>query len=493
MRLQDQILTYTQTARAKKAKIGVFAIGHYLYWPQFPALKDKLTRHYRYFADQLAAETGEEIIACPLMSDCYATAAEVADYFAAHNLDMIICFVATYSPAVCAVTVLNRVPAKSIMVCLQPSEGMDYARATTEMQLENDNITSVPEIISALRRGNRSPLDCVVGALYGDDRAWGKLRLWCQVAHVAHHLKFAHLGYMGQGYEGMLDMNSDPTMFDNTFGMHVQHIEIDNLDQLIRETTDEEFAVKQKVILDLFEMPDPGSDPIATKAEVKDLDWPVRVAVGMDKLILKYKLDGLAYHYRGLGGNRNEMIHAGMIIGNSLLTGMGIAIAGELDLKNCLAMLIMDRFGAGGSFAELHPIDLAEDFVLVGHDGPHHIQIADGKPVLRNLSVLHGKRGYGPSVEFNLKVGPISMLGVTQTHDGRFKFVFAEGESLPGLIPATGNTNTRGRFQPDIRTFLERWSMEGPTHHFALGLGHISGKVERLAQMLDIEYVKVTP
>jgi L-arabinose isomerase len=163
-----------------------------------------------------------------------------------------------------------------------------------------------------------------------------------------------------------------------------------------------------------------------------------------------------------------------------------------LDLKNCIAMLIMDRIGAGGSFAEVHPIDFDGDFVLVGHDGPHHVAIAEGRPVLRGLSVLHGKRGRGPSVEFSIKNGPITILGLTQTGAGRFKFVVAEGESLPGMIPATGNTNTRGKFPPDVRTFLERWSLEGPTHHFALGVGHVASTIERLAKVLNIECAVVT-
>ena len=213
----------------------------------------------------------------------------------------------------------------------------------------------------------------------------------------------------------------------------------------------------------------------------------------MDKLVADFGLTGLAYYYRGLDGNAFERIHAAMIIGNSFLTSLGVPIAGELDLKNCIAMLIMDRLGAGGSFAEFHPVDFDGDFVLVGHDGPHHLLVAEGRPVLRKLSVYHGKRGSGPSVEYNLKLGPITMLGLTQTHQGRFKMVVAEGESLPGMIPATGNTNTRGRFEPDIRTFLERWTMEGPTHHFALGVGHVAGKIEPLARCLGIEVVRVTP
>ena len=119
--------------------------------------------------------------------------------------------------------------------------------------------------------------------------------------------------------------------------------------------------------------------------------------------------------------------------------------------------------------SDLAPFKPKADIALVGHDGPHHIAVSEGRPVLRGLTLYHGKRGHGVSVEFQLKNGPITCVGLTQTYGGRFKFVVAEGESIPGPIPPTGNTNTRCKFPPDVGTFIENWSMEGPTHHFALG------------------------
>jgi L-arabinose isomerase len=182
-----------------------------------------------------------------------------------------------------------------------------------------------------------------------------------------------------------------------------------------------------------------------------------------------------------------------LIVGNSLLTGAGFPMCGEYDLKTLVAMLIMDRLEMGGSFAELHPVDFHRDSVLVGHDGPHHINIADAKPKLRSLVKYHGKPGSGASVEFSIREGPITMLSVTVNAAGQFKFVLAEGQSLHGPIPPTGNTNTHGKFAPDVCTFLKRWCAEGPTHHFALGIGHRAHAIEQLAQILGIEAVVTTP
>jgi L-arabinose isomerase len=166
-------------------------------------------------------------------------------------------------------------------------------------------------------------------------------------------------------------------------------------------------------------------------------------------------------------------------------------MCGEFDIKTLIAMFIMDKLGIGGSFAEFHPFDFVEDFILVGHDGPHHIAIAEGKPVLRSLTKFHGKPGSGASVEFKIKEGPITMLGITQTFDGKFKFVIGEGISKKGPIPPTGNTNTRGFFEPTTKEFVKKWVMEGPTHHYALGVGHHADTIKKIADVLGIEAVIV--
>ncbi len=473
------------------AKMGVFCVALNNYWPQFPGLRDELLRHHATFCAKLR-ELGVEIVDAG-MSDCSHRAFAVGDELRNADVDLLICNLVTYSTSANALPVIQRCGKPTILTAMQPDTALDYANANTYMQLVNDNVTSLPEIACAMQRANLKPADMIVGTLHDDQRAMHRLNDWCRVARCLHVLSKARIGLMGHVYEGMLDMNADPTMFDARFGMHVEHIEMDDLQQCVDVISDDAVESQLSLIRELFDFPKHGSDPLAGEVDPDELRWCARVSLGMEKLIADFELDGLSYYYRGLDGNAMERLGCSLIIGCSLLTGRGFPIAGELDIKNCVAMLIMDRLGAGGSFAELHPVDFEGDFVLVGHDGPHHVGIAQGKPVLRGLSVLHGKRGRGPSVEFAIRNGPITLLGLTQTHDGRFKFVVAEGQSLPGMIPATGNTNTRGKFAPDVRTFLEKWSMQGPTHHFALGIGHQADVIGKLADVLGIECVTVTP
>jgi len=371
-------------------------------------------------------------------------------------------------------------------VALQPMKALNYAKATTYMQLCNDNICSMPEFAGVAVRMGRSVPPVIIGTLHGDARAAEQIVEWCQIAKVLHDLRGARIGHFGHVLEAMLDMHSDPTAFTAAFGVHIVQTEIDELLRLEQAVKDKEVRAKQAEILRMFETPNPGADPITRRLTEADLSGAARAAVALDQFVRRHHLDALAYYYEGQPGSPVGQLAANLIVGNSLLTAAGFPMCGESDLKTCLAMLIMDRLDAGGSFAEFHPVDFKEDFVLVGHDGPHHINVAQGRPVLRSLAQYHGKPGAGASVEFRLKTGPITMLSIGQGGDGRFKFVIGEGQSLSGPIPATGNTNTRGRFKPDTVTFLQRWLAEGPTHHFALGVGRHARALEKIGKVLGI-------
>jgi L-arabinose isomerase len=268
--------------------------------------------------------------------------------------------------------------------------------------------------------------------------------------------------------------------------------EPDDLMRHFRGVSDADTEAKKRQILEIFDTPDPKSDPITRKLIPEDLDLAARVAVALERFVEEHELDGLAYYYEAEPESPMRKLVTNLIVGNSLLTAAGFPMCGESDLKTCVAMLIEDRLDIGGSFAEFHPIDFQEGFVLVGHDGPHHLNIAEGRPILRSLVKYHGKPGAGASVEFRIKEGPITMLSIGINSGGRFKFVIAEGQSVRGPIPPTGNTNTRAFFQPEVRTFLKRWAAEGPTHHFALGSGHHARLIQRVGEILGLETAVVT-
>jgi L-arabinose isomerase len=398
----------------------------------------------------------------------------------------------TYATSASFGAIIRGLDVPLVLVALQPLKALDYSKASTYMQLCNDDFCAVPEFTGVAIRMGKKPPPVILGTLEDDPVADNEISQWCNIAMVLHDLKRARIGHFGHPIENMLDMQTDHTALTAAFGCHIVQTEADELLKFQRTVTEEEINNKKTQILDLFETPDPKSDPITEKLTENDLQIAAHVAATLDKFIDTNNLDALAYYYEGQEGSPLRQLVTNLIVGNSLLTAAGFPMCGESDLKTCIAMLIMDRLDIGGSFAEFHPIDFNEGFVLVGHDGPHHINIADSKPILRSLSKYHGKPGAGASVEFKIKEGPITILSIGLTANGRFKFILAEGESVHGPIPPTGNTNTRGFFKPDVRSFLKKWVAEGPTHHFALGVGHHARTIQQIAEILNIESVIVT-
>ena len=291
------------------------------------------------------------------------------------------------------------------------------------------------------------------------------------------------MGCVGHYYSGMLDIYSDLTMQYAYFGGHVELIEVDELTALRKEVLEKEIQERVKYFYEAFDI-----QPGCSKEE---LERAAKTSVALDKLVDNYRLGSMAYYYKGSGVGDNEDTISSIILGTSLLTARGIPVAGEYEIKNAQAMKIMDSFGAGGSFTEYYAMDFEEDVVLMGHDGPGHIAIAEGKTKVRPLHVYHGKVGKGLSVEMSVKNGPVTLLSVVEQPGGKLMLLVAEAESVKGPILEIGNTNSRYKFSLGARDFVNSWNSHGPAHHCAAGVGHIGSKIKKLGALLNMDVVQV--
>ncbi len=478
-----------QRKKELSAKVGILGVGLNTYWDQFEGLLDEMLHKLDIFANKVK-NNGVKVQNFGMI-DHAEKAYAVLPKLKAADLDLLFVDMVTYATSSTFGCLVRELDVPIVLVSMQPLEALDYANATTYMQLCNDDFCSVPEFTGvAIRMGKKAP-QVIIGTLENDPIADAEVAQWCQIAKVLSDLKRARLGHMGHVLEAMLDMHTDPTALTAAFGCHVVQCEPDDVFRHWAQTPGDDPLVidKKKEITSFFDAPDPVSDPLTCKLKEEDLEVAARAAVALEKFIEDKKLDGLAYYYEASKDSEMRKLVTNFIVGNSLLTSAGFPMCGEFDIKTCVAMLIMDRLDVGGSFAEFHPIDFKKGSVLVGHDGPHHLNIADSKPVIRSLDKYHGKPGSGASVEFKIKEGPITMLSISVKGDGKFKMIIAEGTSAAGPIPPTGNTNTHGYFTPDVRTFLKRWVAQGPTHHFALGVGHCAQTIQKIADILNIESV----
>ena len=473
----------------KKAKIAIVTLGHYIYFQQFEGLKEELMQKADDFERFLDTEVCDVVSAGYV--DCVKDAFDAVRALKKEDVDLLFVILSTYVPSAVCAPFARYLDVPQILIGIQPLEHLDYSHTTTYMQLCNDDICAMPEIAGVYERLGRAVPPCIVASSAQTERVKKEISEWIFAANAMAGFKYETFGYLGHTYEGMYDMHTDPTAFTATFGSHVKMLEMCELSRLSQSVNAKEIEEQIDEIIDTFEICDPSIDPLTDYVKKEDLEYSARQAVALKKLISGNELTALAYYYKSEPQNPYEQLAANLIIGNTLLTSAGIPLAGEADLKTAAAMLIMKNIGGGGSFAEIHPFDVNEDVVLIGHDGPHNIEISEGKPRLRKLKKYHGKSGSGLGVEFSLKAGPITLLSINVDRNGKFKMIAAEGTSIAGDIPQTGNTNTRVSFGGDVCEFLSHWCEAGPTHHLALGVGHHISTLRKFAKISGIELIEV--
>ncbi|HXB92899.1 MAG TPA: hypothetical protein VNU72_11435, partial [Puia sp.] len=377
-----------------------------------------------------------------------------------------------------------------VLLNLSPGGAIDYQRFNaindrTKMTgewLSWCSPCAVPEMANVFKRAGIAFCQ-VTGMLQDDPGCWEEIGEWIGAARTANILSHNRMGAMGHYYSGMLDIYTDLTGLLVAFGGHIEILEVDELSALRKTIPDKAIAQRLRDFSTLFD--------IQPESPAQALEEAARTSLALDLLVDKHGLGSMAYYYKGAGNAENEATMSSIIPGASLLTASGIPMAGEYEIKNAQAMKIMDSFGAGGSFTEYYAMDFPDDVVLMGHDGPGHIKIAEGKTKLTPLSVYHGKVGKGLSVEMAVKHGPVTLLSIVETGAGKLALLVAEGASVPGPILEIGNTNSRYRFPIGARRFVNDWNSHGPAHHCAVGVGHIAGKIRKLGHLLRLEVIVV--
>jgi L-arabinose isomerase len=471
-----------------KLRVGLFGIGLASYWPQFEGLRDRLLGYIDQVARRLARPQ-VEVVNLGLI-DTPEKAWAAGHQFRKEDVDIIFLYVTTYALSATVLPVVRRARVPVVVLNLSPEAAIEYASFNrlgdrTKMTgewLAHCQACSMPEIANVFRR-SRIPFHAVTGTLANDPEAWNEIDDWVEAARVAHAMEHNRLGLLGHYYGGMLDIYSDLTLQCAVFGGHIEILEVEELAALRAKVSPTEIAKRVEEIRTAMDvLPDCSDEELARAA---------KTSVALDRLVELHGLGSLAYYYQGTGKAANEDAISSIILGNSLLTARGIPVAGEYEVKNVQAMKILDCFGAGGSFTEYYAVDYNDDVVLMGHDGPGHIAIAQGKTKVRPLQVFHGKVGRGLSVEMSVKHGPVTLLSVVETGIGDLQLLVAEAESVPGPILEIGNTNSRYRFSMGAKAFISQWNSHGPAHHCSVGVGHVTQKLAKLAALLGIEFVRV--
>ncbi|MGA9719241.1 MAG: arabinose isomerase, partial [Acidobacteriaceae bacterium] len=468
-------------------RVALCGIGLEAYWEQFDGLRAELEGYLARAGEQIQSP-GMEIMPLGLV-DSAARAREAGRQCRATNADLLILYVTTYALSSTVLLLAQQAGVPILVLNLQPRASIDYAEFNrlpdrtrmTGYWLAYCSACPVPEIANVFTRAG-IPFHQVTGYL-DDPATWTQIHEWLAAAKVRSTLRDSNLGLLGHYYSGMLDVATDITQISITFGCLIEMLEVDELSALRENVAAEQIDQRVRDFREHFD--------IQQDCSAAELERAARTSVALECFAVQHELGALAYYYKGSGNAANEDTMSSIILGTSLLTARHVPVAGEYEVKNAIAMKILDTLDAGGSFTEYYAIDFHDDIVLMGHDGPGHIAIAEGKTRVRPLDVYHGKVGRGLSVEMSVRHGPVTLLSVVEDKQHGFKFLVAHATCEAGPTLAIGNTNSRFRFPIGARQFVERWNEQSPAHHCAIGFGHLGHTLDKLARLLQIPMYQV--
>lgn len=464
--------------RMPRPRIGVLPTGHRPYWDQFPNLKQMGERMYGELQRRLHA-IGDLI--APELVDTPEKSIAAAQFFKSNSIDILLVFPFGYATGMCVAPVASSISVPIRLLNAHEDSTYDYTSADTSIYLHHEGVCCIPEYAGTLV-DLRKTFKVRTGH-FGDRRFWDEVRSDCLGAAAARAFRSLSFAVIGKTYDNMTDMPIDEHRLLRSIGRLLKRPEVEEIENAYACVTRRELDDMFGELREMYDVDESVSND--------HMRFSAQLAVAFDRVITKHDISAFGYYWWGEKEFVTQL-RAQSALAVSRLTALGRPGVTEGDVKTAMAMKIMDLLGAGGMFTEFFSMDFVNDFILLGHDGPSNINVAQGKAQLKHLSVHHGKTGHGLGIDFKVPDGPVTLLNLTQFNAGeRFKLIYAIAKTIPGDILQIGNPNCRVRLAKPIHEFMDAWCQQGPSHHIALGLGDRSQELEAFAEAVGFQCVRI--
>ncbi len=465
-------------AQRPRPRIGLLPTGLKIYWEQYPRLEALGRAMYAQLRERL--ERIGEIVA-PDVVDTPEKAEAAAAFFRANPVDLLLVFPFGYTTGMCVAPVARVINVPIRLLNAHVDRSYDYRNADTTEYLYHEGVCCIPEYAGMLvALGKRF---VVRTGAFSDERLWREVEADCRGAAAARVFREQNFAVIGNTYTHMTDMPVDEHRLLRTTGRLLVRPEVEEVLEAYRRVQPDRIADMIAQFRTMYEVDSSVLD--------EHLDLSARIAVAFDDVIAHHNIGAFGYYWWGESETLIQL-RAQSALAVSRLAALGCPGVTEGDIKTAMAMKLLGLLGGGGMFVEFFSMDFDENFIMMGHDGPSNVALAEGRPVLQHLDQHHGKTGSGIGIDFRMRTGPVTLVNCTQFDAGEtFKLIYTVAEVIPGDVLHIGNPNCRVRLAKPIHEFMDAWCREGPVHHTALGQGDLGDAVESFAEAMGLRCVRV--
>jgi L-arabinose isomerase len=352
--------------------------------------------------------------------------------------------------------------------------------ANFDVIMLNSGMCGLPELTNGLLRSGRNFR--VITSHVADPQGLAQIGEYAIAAAVARRLRNARIGIIGHFYEGMTDLMVDQFSLRYSLGPSCWPIEPEKVAAATA-------AMQSEKVNSLIEE---ERRRFRNELPPEIFERSVRLALALEQVVKESRIDALAtFEQAWLADSRVGIVPN---YGAGRLMSLGVPSVPEGDVPTAVCMLILQELAGYSTIIENYVMNFDNETILFSHDGTGNPALASSSA---NVSIkpsiyYRGIHGFGAAFEFNYAPGDVTILSLVPLRNGKWRFVVAEGESLPMKPrPLSAPQMTFRHSSGSIQEYCDRWCSAGASHHMALAYGRLAKKVSRVGELLGVEVVVV--
>lgn len=416
------------------------------------------------------AKLDVEIVDCGLLIQSEVEADAVYRKFAAAQVDVILAHFITFSlgSIVPGMAVKLRKP---VIFWSEPEPPMTGGRiAANSFCATNMNAHALWK------------MELKYGLVYGTAKtALPELAQHFKVIDCIKKLQDVRIGSLGGRVPGFYTSDFNELAMREKFGAEVEGI-------TLLELVNVAGSIKGKELADAVKEIKGKSKCLVSDGEIKK---GAALFAAFRKLTGKYRLD--AWTAR-CWPEFSEIYGIGICHILGCMTNSGVPVACEGDVYGALAMLTVTALsGSDAFFCDLISFDQQGDTGLFWHCGAAPVSLCKPgcTPELRKHSIIDGGDKKGIAVEFPLKPGPVTVMRIGDTRDGKgYRLLSISGDAVETGQLLHGTPLTV-RFKRPAAELVEKLVDSGFEHHYVLCHGDIVKELRQFARQLDLELIEL--